>query len=201
MAGDAADRLVKGGVTGLAVGEVGRVSGPFCPHPLTTPAARVARAIRSRPRGPDNRAVGRVCAPSRRSGRDRNTTLEDIARAIERFYRVTPSGLTDAEYHRLSTGVLSAIEQTIDRWLQEDVIDIDAHRTGGLLELVFPDRSRIVVNTQPPLHELWLASRAGGYHYRHAQGRWIDTRDGSDFYEVLSREATAQAGRLLRFEG
>ena len=111
------------------------------------------------------------------------------------------SELTDAEYHRLTAGVLSAIEQTIDCWLQQDVIDIDAHRTGGLLELVFPDRSRIVVNTQPPLHELWLASRAGGFHYRHVQGRWVDTRDGSDFHAVLSREASAQAGIPLRFEG
>ena len=111
------------------------------------------------------------------------------------------SALTDAEYHRLSDRVLSVIEQTLDRWLQQDVIDIDAQRTGGLLELVFPDRSRIVVNTQPPLHELWLASRAGGFHYRHVDGRWIDTRDGSEFYAVLSREASAQAGLPLSFEG
>ena len=111
------------------------------------------------------------------------------------------SDLSDAEYHRLTSSVLSGIEQTIDRWLQEDVIDIDAQRTGGLLELVFPDRSRIVVNTQPPLHELWLASRAGGFHYRHVDGRWIDTRDGSEFYAVLSREASAQAGLPLSFEG
>lgn len=111
------------------------------------------------------------------------------------------SELSDAEYHRLTSSVLSGIEQTIDRWLQDDVIDIDAQRTGGLLELVFPDRSRIVVNTQPPLQELWLASRAGGYHYRYVQGRWRDTRDGSDFHAVLSREASAQAGVELRFEG
>jgi CyaY protein len=111
------------------------------------------------------------------------------------------SGLTDAEYHSLSAGVLCAIEQTIDGWLQQDLIDIDAQRTGGLLELVFPDRSRIIVNTQPPLHELWLASRAGGFHYRHHQGRWVDTRDGSDFFDVLSREASAQGGMSLRFQG
>jgi CyaY protein len=109
------------------------------------------------------------------------------------------SGLSDADYHRLSDRVLSAIEQTIDRWLQEDVIDIDAQRTGGLLELVFPDHSRIVVNTQPPLHELWLASRKGGYHFRHVGGRWVDTRDGAAFHDVLSREASAQAGAPLRF--
>jgi CyaY protein len=95
--------------------------------------------------------------------------------------------------------VLARIEAIVDAWLQDDVIDIDSHRTGGLLELVFPDRSRIVVNTQPPLHEIWLASRAGGYHYRHQAGRWVDTRDGSEFFDVLSREASAQGGLALRF--
>lgn len=108
--------------------------------------------------------------------------------------------LSDAEYHRLSAAVLSAIEARADRWLQDDVIDIDTQRTGGLLELVFPDRSRIIVNTQPPLHELWLASRAGGYHFKHVQGRWLDTRDGTEFFQTLSREATAQGGQSLRFD-
>lgn len=107
--------------------------------------------------------------------------------------------LSDGDYHRLTAAVLASIESTVDRWLQDDVIDIDSHRTGGLLELVFPDRSRIIVNTQPPLHELWLASRAGGYHFRHEQGRWVDTRDGGDFYAALSREASAQAGMRLEF--
>jgi frataxin-like iron-binding protein CyaY len=30
-------------------------------------------------------------------------------------------------------------------------------------------------------------------------GRWLDTRDGSEFFEVLSREASRQAGVTLRF--
>jgi CyaY protein len=109
------------------------------------------------------------------------------------------SALTDAEYHRLTDAILAAIEAAVDRWLQDDVIDIDTHRTGGLLELEFPGGSKIVVNTQPPLHELWLASRSGGYHFRHDAGRWLDTREGAEFFEVLSREASAQGGRPLRF--
>ena len=109
------------------------------------------------------------------------------------------SPLTDADYQQLSNAVLASIEAAADRWLQDDVIDIDTQRTGGLLELVFPDDSRIIVNTQPPLQEIWLAARAGGYHYRHVQGRWLDTRDGSEFFEALSRHAGMQAGKPLRF--
>lgn len=107
--------------------------------------------------------------------------------------------LSDADYQRATARVLASIEAAADAWLQQDLIDIDTQRTGGLLELAFPDASRIVVNTQPPLQEIWLAARAGGYHYRHVQGRWLDTRDGSEFFDALSRHASAQGGRELRF--
>lgn len=107
--------------------------------------------------------------------------------------------LPDAEYHRLAAAVLAGVEATLDRWLQDDVVDIDTHRTGGLLELAFPDGSKIILNTQPPLQELWLAAKGGGFHFRHVAGRWLDTRDGSDFFAVLSHHASAQAGRPLSF--
>jgi CyaY protein len=105
--------------------------------------------------------------------------------------------LTDAQFHACAHETLAAIEAVLDRWLQDDVIDIDSQRTGGLLELLFPTGSKIVVNTQPPLHELWLAARTGGYHFRWADGRWVDGRDGGEFFAVLSREISAQAGQAL----
>jgi CyaY protein len=109
------------------------------------------------------------------------------------------STLSDADYERETAALLARVEAVADRWLQEDVIDIDTHRTGGLLELAFPDGSKIIVNTQPPLHEVWLAARGGGYHYRWVEGRWLDTRDGSEFIAALSSHASAQAGRALAF--
>jgi CyaY protein len=112
--------------------------------------------------------------------------------------RMDTNALTDAKYEELSRTALASIEATVDRLLQTDVIDIDAQRTGGLLELRFPGGSTIVVNTQPPLHELWLAARAGGFHFKHVGGRWID-REGQEFFAVLSRCASEQAGQTLEF--
>ncbi len=109
------------------------------------------------------------------------------------------SALNDAEYHRETGALLARIEAAADRWLQQDVIDIDTQRTGGLLELSFPDGSKIIVNTQPPLHEVWLAARGGGFHYRWAEGRWVDTRDGTEFIQALSQHASTQAGQPLQF--
>ena len=104
------------------------------------------------------------------------------------------------DYNAQADAALSALEVRIDAWLQDDVIDIDCHRTGGMLELAFPNGSKIIVNKQPPLEELWLAAKAGGFHYRWVQGQWLDTRDGSEFFAVLSRNASLQAGQTLVFQ-
>ncbi len=110
-----------------------------------------------------------------------------------------PTPLTDGQFSSLTSAVLSSVEAAADQWLQDDVVDIDAHRTGGLLELSFPNGSKLVLNTQPPLHELWLAARSGGYHYKYVNGRWLDTREGREFFEALSACASEQSGMALRF--
>jgi CyaY protein len=107
--------------------------------------------------------------------------------------------LTDSEYHARAEALLASVEATVDAWLENDVVDIDTHRTGGLLELGFANGSKIVLNTQPPLHELWLAARAGGFHFRFANGVWRDTRDGREIFDALSACASDQAGQPLRF--
>jgi CyaY protein len=107
--------------------------------------------------------------------------------------------LSEADYRCATHAILSAVEAAVDRWLEGEVNDLDTRRSGGLLELVFPDRSHIVLNTQPPLQELWMAAKSGGFHYRHVHGRWLD-REGGEFFEALSGCASAQAGQALTFE-
>ena len=110
----------------------------------------------------------------------------------------TPT-LHDTEYQAAAERLLGAIERQCDDWLQQGVIDIDTNRAGGLVELEFPDGSKIVVNKQPPLHEIWLAARNGGFHFKLVEGAWRDTRDGVEFFERLSEEASRQGGKALRF--
>lgn len=109
-----------------------------------------------------------------------------------------PSSLSDSDYLRLAHEAFARVEATIDRWLQQDVVDIDINRVGSLLELTLPDQSKLVINMQPPLHELWLAGRARGYHFKRVGDRWID-REGLEFFETLSACASQQAGRPLQF--
>ena len=106
--------------------------------------------------------------------------------------------LSDADYHAKAHALLARIEAQIDAWLDDDVVDIDAHRTGGLLELSLPGGSKIVLNTQPPLQEIWLAARSGGYHFKWDGARWVD-REGQELLARLSQSVSDQAAVALRF--
>lgn len=111
------------------------------------------------------------------------------------------SRLSDADYRERAHAVLASVEAQVDGWLDADLIDIDTHRSGGLLELAFPNGSKIILNTQPPLQEIWLAARGGGYHFRFDGRTWVDTRDAVPFFLRLSQESSAQAGMPLQFAG
>ena len=106
--------------------------------------------------------------------------------------------LPDADYHAKAHALLARIEAQIDTWLDDDVVDIDGHRTGGLLELSMPGGSKIVINTQPPLQEIWLAARSGGFHFKWDGSQWVD-REGQEFCARLSHCASEQAGQALTF--
>lgn len=113
------------------------------------------------------------------------------------MFAATP--LTDAEYTAKTRAMLDHIEAKIDAWLDADVIDIDSHRSGGLLELSLPGGSKIILNTQAPLQELWMAARAGGFHFRYVDGQWLDTKTGAEFLAELAAQASAQGGQALSF--
>ena len=107
--------------------------------------------------------------------------------------------MTDPEYMDRAEALLAAIERGCDRINDETDADIDNQRVGGMITITFRNGSQLIIILQKPLQEIWLAARSGGYHYRHDGSAWRDTKTGAEFYEQLSREATAQAGLALRF--
>lgn len=109
--------------------------------------------------------------------------------------------MNDLEYLDLADRLLLAVEQDCDRINDETDADIDAQRVGGMVTLVFPNRSQIVINQQKPLQEIWLAAKAGGFHYRYDTARqaWLDTKGAGEFFANLSRYASEQSGLALTF--
>ncbi|RYZ02688.1 MAG: iron donor protein CyaY [Comamonadaceae bacterium] len=107
--------------------------------------------------------------------------------------------MTDLEYLDHAEAVLARVEACCDRINAETDADIDNQRVGGMITLTFEDRSQIIVNLQRPLHEVWLAARAGGFHYKFDGTQWRDTKGEGEFFADLTRYASQQAGSQLEF--
>ena len=107
--------------------------------------------------------------------------------------------MTELEYLDHAESALKAVELACDRINDESDADIDNQRTGGMITLTFANRSQIIINLQKPLQEIWMAAKAGGFHYKFQGGQWTDTRDASEFFTALSRYASEQTGQSLVF--
>ncbi len=107
--------------------------------------------------------------------------------------------MTDLEYLDRAEALLKAVEAACDRINDQSDADIDNQRSGGMVTLSFANRSQIIINLQKPLHEVWMAAQAGGFHYKLNENRWVDTKDGSEFFARLSACASQQAGQSLAF--
>jgi CyaY protein len=107
--------------------------------------------------------------------------------------------MTDSEFLDLAENLLRSVEASCDRINDQNLADIDNQRVGAMVTLVFSNRSQIVINLQKPLHEVWLAARSGGYHFKFDGQQWSDTKGQGEFFTSLSRYASEQAGCLLSF--
>ena len=111
--------------------------------------------------------------------------------------------IDDKQFHQLGSNVLQSIEVALEAADDALDLDLDVERQGGnVINIRFRDRSVIVVNTQPPLHEIWVAAKSGGYHYRWAgtlaSPLWLDTKTGRELLSDLSEFASAQAGQAVK---
>lgn len=115
---------------------------------------------------------------------------------------LTVETIDDKQFYQLGSNLLQSIEVALEAADDALDLDLDVERQGGnVINIRFRDRSVIVVNTQPPLHEIWVAAKSGGYHYRWAgtlaAPLWLDTKTGRELLSDLSEFASAQAGQSI----
>ncbi|MGO4764633.1 iron donor protein CyaY [Cupriavidus sp. 2KB_3] len=105
--------------------------------------------------------------------------------------------LTESEFLVLAGKALDRLEADIEAAADAADADVEINRTGNVMELEFEDGSKIIVNSQAPMQELWVAAKAGGFHFRHDGAKWMDTRSGAELYAALSTYMSQQAGTTL----
>jgi len=100
--------------------------------------------------------------------------------------------MTQADFDALADAALEQIQLSLDA----SGIDADVEaKADGVVELTFEDGSKMVINRHRAAREIWVAARAGGFHFRWDGAAWRDTRDGAELFAALSRLVSAQAGQ------
>src|SRR5437762_8300789 len=88
--------------------------------------------------------------------------------------------------------------ERIESALEESGVDADVElKDGGVLDIEYPDGSRMVINRHGAAREIWVAARAGGFHFRWDGSAWRDTRDGTELFAALSKAVSAQSGQAV----
>lgn len=106
--------------------------------------------------------------------------------------------MTESEFLAAAEATLSEIETALEHASDSTNLDVECSRSGNVLEIEFIDSgSKIIVNSQASMRELWIAAKSGGFHYKRQGDNWINTRDGSEFFAALSSMISTQGGILL----
>jgi CyaY protein len=100
--------------------------------------------------------------------------------------------MNESEFNERVDDVFYTLEMRLD-----DIdSDMDYEAGGGVLTLQFENGSTMVFSRQSPTCQLWLATRAGGFHYEYdpEQGDWRNTRDQSYFRPFVVAQMKEQGG-------
>jgi len=100
----------------------------------------------------------------------------------------------DSTFLAHADATLAAIGAALDDAIADSDADVDWSLNDGILEIDCGARGKLIVNRHGPNRELWVAARAGGFHYRAANSGWRDTRSGDDLATALARLLHDQAG-------
>ena len=97
--------------------------------------------------------------------------------------------MNDSQYNFIADELLLALEEAIE----DCGVDIDYEGISGMLTLTFKNSSKIIINKQAPLHEIWVATKFNGHHFQLEDDQWIDKRGGEEFWQFINKAVSIQA--------
>ena len=174
----------------------GMNSGPFWPQAANRPRAITPAASFNLLVAGELGVAGLALATM--PGSVTNKVIWHGARAVrECFMSGIGEIMNESEFLALADSIIKSLETQADKWFDELDVDLECERSGNVLTLTFENGSQVVVNSQAPLQEMWVAARSGGFHYRLQNGRWMDTRSGTELGASLSAICSEQSGTPL----
>ncbi len=77
---------------------------------------------------------------------------------------------------------------------------LEADLGGDVLSLEFDDGKTFIVNSHSAARQIWVSAESRAWHLSHDEvsGRWIDTREGRELFDLLGEVVSKKLGRSVR---
>ena len=111
--------------------------------------------------------------------------------------------MDDTQFYKKIRATFGAIENRIDQWNIKHDLVIDINTESNVFEIEFENSKKIILNSQPPMHELWMASELGAYHFsfNFSANCWEDTRGAGSFETIFINDSIKLSGINFAVEG
>jgi len=105
----------------------------------------------------------------------------------------------DTVFLAAADATLAAIGVALDAAADDSDADLDWSLNDGILEIDGGSNGKIIVNRHAVNREIWVAARAGGFHFRAVDGVWRDTRGADALGTRLAQLVRDQVGVAADF--
>jgi len=98
------------------------------------------------------------------------------------------------EFNQKVDDTLSAIEDALDAC----DVELDWDCAGGILTIECDNGSQVIINRQAPTQQIWVAARAGGFHfdYHIDEGCW--KQNELELVALLNKSLSEQSGESVK---
>ncbi|MCF6338580.1 MAG: iron donor protein CyaY [Gammaproteobacteria bacterium] len=102
--------------------------------------------------------------------------------------------MNTGEFNQKVDDTLSAIEDALDICNAE----LDWDFAGGILTIECDNGSQVIINRQAPAQQIWVAARAGGFHFDYHTDEDCWKQDGLELFALLNKSLSEQSGETVK---
>ena len=104
--------------------------------------------------------------------------------------------MDETRYEQLAKQAFDAV---LDLFEDVDPDEADVEESGDVIRILFGGGQVVVMNTQRPVRQIWLAGNARGWHFDYDpdSGRWLDDRGSGEELLATVAKLSRSAGLAL----
>ncbi len=110
--------------------------------------------------------------------------------------------MNSAEYTGIAETLYDAIEERLDRMIEDDQMPLDYENSSGVITIECEDTSsQVIISKQQANQQIWVAAKSGGFHCAYDKSVWRCTKTNETLEALLSRVCSEQSNDEIVFTG